>query len=446
MALLMVGSPVQAQSGGEFFIETKLNFRDSEEAVFPIPFPFPGNFLPPGAERGTVETVDPGEHGEVSRITLSWFQQVNPNLAVRLKLDTIDKYDRNPTSEDTQIDLDEAWLRYGQEPPDDVLPEGTSWYAKLGKFGKFERQDDRNLESYGLLSTAFNRFEDAGLELGAHFGRHFYVRASYMVGNPVFFRDVNTLAGDNGTEDRDPDIRDNPEPELQSGFPIFYDAELEDLDFEEAETGFAVGARFGDEVGDKVVHFMVFGYNRDLRDSVNMTGSFYGGDLDLLDGVVELDASLSGGLPISGRKKSEYGANLWLYLNQFTFFGQYVDQEMAELPRDGYEIEASYSFELPLIGSIGGKPILPWIKPAARYSEIDNDFTGIGSLYPAPTTWWDWKKFDFGLNALLYPGLLMTVEYADNQFLRGGVWEHADEFLVTLSWKWRRSWGDLASE
>ena len=31
---------------------------------------------------------------------------------------------------------------------------------------KFERQNDRHLESYGLVSTAFNRFEDFGVEAG----------------------------------------------------------------------------------------------------------------------------------------------------------------------------------------------------------------------------------------------------------------------------------------
>ena len=55
-------------------------------------------------------------------------------------------------------------------------------------------------------------------------GGHIYFRAQVSNGNPTFFRDPNALAGDNGTA-REP----NPDPNLWSGFPIFYHAEVEEV-------------------------------------------------------------------------------------------------------------------------------------------------------------------------------------------------------------------------
>ncbi|CAM2009712.1 hypothetical protein [Acanthopleuribacter pedis] len=440
-------APLLAQSGGTFTLETRANYRDSDELSLPIAFPFPDDFLPPGAERGSLNTPDPGSHGEISRISLTIHQAWSARAQAKFKLDTIDKYDRNPTTDDNKIDIDEAWFLYGDFVAEDQAQSASGWYLKFGKMAKFERQNDRRSEGYGVLSTAFNRFEDAGIELGAQIGNHFYVKGSFTVGNPVFFRDTNALAGDNGTDAGNPANGANPQPELGSGFPIFYDADLEDYDFDEPETGIALGLKFGDVAAGNVVNLMAFAYNRDLRDTVDMTGSFYGGDLDLLNGVAEeLGPAFAGGLPIEGRKKEEFGVNLWVYWGQFTAFAQYVDQEQASLPRDGFEIEAAYTIELPLLGAVAGKPILPWLRPAFRYSEITNDYAGNARIYPAPSVWWDWRKTDYALNALLYPGLLLTLEYSDNQFLLPVGWRNADETVISLGWKWNRGWGDHAAE
>jgi hypothetical protein len=130
-------------------------------------------------------------------------------------------------------------------------------YAKIGKFGHFERQNDRHTESYGLVSTAFNRFEDQGLEVGVDLGSHFYVKGSLTQGNPLFFRDPNALAGDNGTPERDPDLHPAAVPDLLSGFPIFYDAEVEDVDFDgDLEVGYGLGVRFGEPGSGHEINFM----------------------------------------------------------------------------------------------------------------------------------------------------------------------------------------------
>ncbi|HEX2164587.1 MAG TPA: hypothetical protein VHM02_11615, partial [Thermoanaerobaculia bacterium] len=176
--------------------EVRSHFRESDENRFPVPFPFTPEMLPPGAAQGFMSTVDPGSHVEISAATLFLDAVWGPALAARLKVDVVDLYDRNPTSTDREVDLDEAWVRFGRETEPALLPERPGLYVKLGKMPKLERQDDRHLESYGLVSTAFNRFEDTGAELGLNLGRHVYVKATATQGNPVFLRDPNALAGD----------------------------------------------------------------------------------------------------------------------------------------------------------------------------------------------------------------------------------------------------------
>ncbi len=211
----------------EFGLEAKAHFRHSDRNRFLVDFPVPG-LLPPGTQVFE-ETVSAGSHFEVSSITLLVDAVWGDGLAAHGKVDFIDLYDRNPTSTDKKVDIDEAWIRFGVEPEPAVLAPRSGVYLKVGKLPKFERQDDRHLESYGLVSTAFNRFEDAGAELGVSLGRHVYVKLSATQGNPVFIRDPNALAGDNGTPER----RQNParpNTAFQSGIVIAYDAEIEDVD------------------------------------------------------------------------------------------------------------------------------------------------------------------------------------------------------------------------
>src|SRR5690606_12302853 len=142
-----------------------------------------------GGDQVFLTTVDPGGSLEVAAVTLFADAVWGDALDGRVKVDLIDLHDRNPTSTDRKVDVDEAWIRFGRESEPGMPPERPGVYVKVGKFGKQERQDDRHLESYGLAATAFNRFEDLGLELGVDLGRHAYLKASYTQGNPVFMRD-----------------------------------------------------------------------------------------------------------------------------------------------------------------------------------------------------------------------------------------------------------------
>ncbi|MGH7859046.1 MAG: hypothetical protein ACREQY_17105 [Candidatus Binatia bacterium] len=409
-------------------LELKGHYRNSEQLRFESPFPFPPSFPPPGESKVFLETVDEGAHAELSTATLFLGVSRGALFAARLKVDGVDRYDRNPTSSDREIDVDELWLRFGRDP--DELPARASVYAKLGKFAHFERQNDRHLESYGLIATAFNRFEDQGLELGAAFGRHVYVKVSATQGNPVFFRDPNALAGDNGTPELDPVAHPNPSPELKSGFPILYDAEVEDPDFDEPELGYGLGLRFGEPGSGRELNLLGWMYERDLLDTVDLNGTFYGGDIDLLNGPFD-----SASLPILGRRKEETGANLWLYLGGFSLFGQYVTQEIAGMDRDGYEVEAAWRIDLPLAAAVAGRQLFPSLQPAVRYSYLEPEFVG-GGPFPAPSVRWEWVKLDYGIRCAIVEGLDVTLELAENEMtLANGSEISYDELLGTLRWR-----------
>jgi hypothetical protein len=410
-------------------LEAKAHLRHSDGNRFRNPFPFAPEQLPVGQQNSFLETVNEGDHVEVSTFTLTFGAALGQAIVARAKVDFIDLYDRNPTSGDKTVDVDEVWIRFGRETAPARLADGFGAYLKVGKFGHFERQNDRHLESYGLISTAFNRFEDTGLELGVDLGRHVYLKGSLTQGNPLFMRDPNALAGDNGT---DVFLRPNPDPKLKSGIVILYDAEVEDLDVDgDLEVGAGLGLRFENADGSRGADFLLWHYSRDLAETVELEGTFYGGDLDLLRGPGNLF-----GLPVTTNQKEEDGANLWLYLGGFSLFGQWVDQEVAGLHRDGFEVEAAWRFSLPLRWSVAGRQVLPFIAPAVRYSKLVPDFAGGSPLFPAPSLRWEWEKWDYGVRLGLVQGLDLTVEYADNAFILGsGATASNDELLTTLRWK-----------
>ncbi len=422
-------------SGARFWygFEVKAHLRDSDAARFPSPFGFPPELIPAGQDRVFMETVEDGSHVELSVVTLWLEARLKPWLTGKVKIDLIDRYDRNPTSDDNEFDIDELWLRFGNETEPGRLPD-KPWdaYLKIGKFPKFERQDDRHLESYGVVSTAFNRTEDFGLEGGVDFGRRLYVKVSVTQGNPLFFRDPNALAGDNGTDRL---LLRPPNPELGTGFPIFYDADIEDYDLDNPEFGLGVGLRLGSESGRVGADVLAWVYDRELADTIDFEGTFYGGDLDILLGPGNLFPAA-----ITSDEKTEWGANFWLYVDDFTLFGQIVEQDLAGLPRDGWEVEASWTFELPFFASLGGRQLFSFLQPSVRISKLDPQFRTHPN-FPAPSVMWDWEKIDAGLRVGLLDNMVdLTLEWNDNTFVRAGRDESADEFLATVRWEmdWRR--------
>ena len=173
---------------------------------------------------------------------------------------------------------------------------------------------------------------------------------------------------------------------------------------------------------------LAYGYHRQLADRIALTGTRYGGDLDLLaDPFAPFPA-------LHGRDKDELGANLWLYFDGGSLFGQYVDEEIAGLKRRGLEGEVAWRFELPLFAAIAGRQFLPSIQPAFRYSKLDPQFANPART-PAPSFAWEWTKTDAGLRIGIIPGTDLTVEMAHNKFLTRAGWRTLDETLATLRWR-----------
>lgn len=400
--------------------EIRANYRWSQEERLTRPFP----------KNAALRTPDPGSHVELNVADVQFDLGYGEWFAARAKVHLAAKHRRNPTSTDDDVDADELWVRIGQKPELLARPERTSFFLQAGKFPKMERQPVRMLESYGLAATSFNRFEDVQVLVGGTIGRNFYWRGQLANGNPLFMRDPNALAGDLGTHVQ---VVEQKEPKLGSGFPILYNAETEDLFFDTShmQTGEALGYRWQRENETLGFDLIVFHYRRDLADSVRLTGTEYGGDLDFL--VVEgFEAGgITRGLPIvpGDTNKEEYGARLFGEWGSATAIAQMTWQTVAGLKREGWELELGYEWALKL-GPIES------IQPAVRVSNLDNHF--VGHLeYPPTSVRWDWRKYDAGVRVGLTRGFDVTVEYTTHDaFSRNGrVPVDMSETLATVRWR-----------
>lgn len=399
----------------DFKAETTVNFRHSENIFIATNFP---------PDRG-YSTADKGNHLEVSNIALFWNINFNNPWSIHTKVDAIDLYEKNPSSSDLDISLDKFIIRYGKKS---LFPRDQghiSGYIQAGKFGKFERQEDRRLESYGVVSTAFNRVEDSGLELGLNWSSNWYSLLSFTTGNPVFFRDPNALAGDNG-------VRDNT---YESGILVLYDAEIERLNLERSpETGIASGYRWISEDGNQRLNVMLFGYQRQLQASQKLHGTLYGGDRDLFEfselytpGPVDPSNDQSS-VPLSNNKKWEGGMNVWWYGAKTRIFFQAVNQHIGGLKRFGAEVELSYA-----IKRFDAYQWLARLTPVIRYSTLHNRFNTPANN-PSPSIGWDWQKVDIGFKATFSATSSLVIEYAHNRIATDQGSRSQGEFLATYTW------------
>src|SRR6185436_12741555 len=104
---------------------------------------------------------------------------------------------------------------------------------------------------------------------------------------------------------------------------------------------------------------------------------------------------------------------------------QYTTQEVASLEREAWELELGYQFPLHL-GWIES------VQPAVRYSVLDNHF--LGTVFPAPSVWWDWRKADLGARVALKHGFDITAEYTQHDITSRFPLE-LKEWLVTVRWR-----------
>ncbi len=410
--------------------ELKIHGRHTDALEVRSEFPFPPPFIPPGQNAVFLRTVDPGFSREISTVTLIGEMHLDPQIEGRFEVHYEDLYNRNPTSTDDKLQVREAWLRFGPRfGPLEAQPEKPTFYVLSGKAPRFTRQRVRRLESYGLWSTAIARFEEVVIELGGTGGKHFYWRAAAASGNPLFMRDPNALAGDNGTPERDPRVfPGNVHPALESGFPILYDAKSTSVDYDgKLQLGGGLGWRtvIDDEHACDVV---VWYFRRDMADRVSLDGTFYSGEIKLLEGP--FPAVFHAGLPIHGREKREAGLNFEARRGALGTYVQVVDQEIAGLKRRGVEADLGWRVEIPGI-LVGETPVIRWIQPALRVSFIDNRFEA-PAAYPNPAVAWDWHKYDAGVRIGVVPGIDITFEYSRNDMKTTDGTVHLGEYLATL--------------
>jgi hypothetical protein len=417
-------APKRFRLGGEL----KAHFRHSAFAEVKDVFPFPDFFLPPGQIEVFLRTPQSGSSLEVSTVTLTGEGDFTPDISARVEVHFIDLYNRNPTTSDDRIAVREAWLRFGRKYEALEVAPKTSFYGEIGKAPRFTKPRLRRLESYGLWSTAVGRFEELQVELGGSLGRNAYWRAAVANGNPLFFRDPNALAGDNGTPERTPQPTPRPisgtRPIIESGFPILYDSKANDFSLNgKFQVGGGLGYRAKDDADTQAVDALAWYFHRNLADSVPIRGSFYLGDLTLLNGVLFP-------LPYSGRGKYEYGLNVEARRREWRLFGQYVRQSIAGLERSGFEVELAWQKPLNGLFASGDQSVINWIQPVVRFSNIGNDFE-IPPAYPAPSVGFDWRKYDFGARVGIIRGVDFTAEYSRLDMI-GAITQHPDELLVTF--------------
>jgi hypothetical protein len=396
--------------------EFKLNYRWSKDLSTPIFTPFPEQ-----KDYGPLfqRTADPGSSAELSTLNVRAEGEITSGVFVKAEVHVLDLYNRNPTSSDDRIFLREAWVRFGRSPEPLKAASGSRAYVLLGLAPRFTKQVVRHLESYGLWGTAVGRFEQPQLQAGVSLGRHAHAKAMIGTGNPLFMRDTNALAGDNGAGY----ALGSPERVYETGFPILYDAKPTDVSFGRLEWGAGLGARFAR--GEKTaVDLLAWSFGRDLQDRVSIRGSSLAGDLDLLRGE-------GFPLPFHGDRKREYGLNVEAKAAGLRLFGQLVDQDIAGLKRRGFEADLSWLRRLNGLFLVGESPFLNWIQPTVRISYIDNRFSG-NRNYPSLSVLWDWTKYDLGVRVGLVRGIDLTAEYSRHDAtLRVGTL-HPDEFLTTL--------------
>ena len=383
-------------------IEIRANYRDSHEQKFPLRFPFPPEFLPVGQTQGFLETVNQGQHGELSVAQFKGDVGYGNLFTAHTQFHVQDKYRRNPTSEDRKFDAEELWLRFGQKPEFLDRPDRTSFFVQLGKAPKMERQPTRLLESYGLAATAFNRMEDVQALIGGSIGRNFYWRLQGANGNPLYFRDSNALAGDNGIKEL---LQPHPDPHLKSGFPILYNKEVEDYFFQtdHFQFGQGLGYRWQNAAQTFGYDAIVFHYRRTLGGEVSLPNTIYHADLGLLEGFGGIS------LPVRGNTKEETGMRIYSEWRGLTAIGQYTKQNMAGLYRAGYELETGYRILSSFGPSIGGESALQWIQPAVRVSGLYNWFRGPRNFVD-PSVWWNWVKIDYGVRIGFAKNIDLTAE------------------------------------
>jgi hypothetical protein len=404
--------------------EIKLDGRHSrfvQTRTFTPRGPNPVRFVPTGFQR----TADAGGALELQNVALIGQGDLGLGVSAKVEIHVLDLYNRNPTSSDDRVFVRDAWLRFGRKADTLAASADGRFYVLAGMAPRFSKPTVRALESYGMWATAVGRFEMPQVQLGGRLAGPLYWRAQVGKGNPLYYRDTNVLAADNGAIG--PGSTADAKA-YETGFPIFYDAKADDLDTHgQVEWGVGLGLRHVRERASRALGADLLGwyFRRRLSDKVPLRGTTELGDLALLRGR-------GFPLPFSGRDKWEAGLNVALRHGRWRLDGELVRQSIAGLVREGFDAELGAVFALPGLFLAGETPVGNWIRPVLRVSIIDDEFRA-PLAYPALSVAWDWRKYDLGLRFGLVRDVDLTVEYSRHDMIVPTVGTlHPDELLATL--------------
>src|SRR5258708_14663945 len=171
---------------------------------------------------------------------------------------------------------------------------------------------------------------------------------------------------------------------------------------------------------------IVFHYRRTMAAEDHLTGTFYGADLDFLEGPTGFNISL----PIHGNRKEETGARIYSELKDLTTTIQYTKQLVAGLHREGYELETGYKVPFAFGPTVHGDRLFQYVQPTVRFSGLVNRFKG-PKTFVAPSVWWNWTKLDYGFRVGLAKNVDITAERAKHH-IEAPIKLQPNETLVTL--------------
>ena len=198
------------------------------------------------------------------------------------KVDLIDLYDRNPTSTGQKVDVDEAWVRFGREPEPATLAPGS---------GSTQARQDRQVRAAERppppeLRPGLDRLQPLRGDRRRAGGppRPAFLRQGRGA-RPATRSSCATRTPWPATTARRALPHADPDPELNSGIDILYNAQFANFNVDgKLETGGGSAGAWPTRRGATASTCSPGVTSASWPTGCAIHGTFYGGDLDILNG------------------------------------------------------------------------------------------------------------------------------------------------------------------